>query len=283
MALRSQIGSSLVAKANPASPIRKTEELKVNNPDLPGKAEPGSLGRQFIEQPFLKPIPEGSARTVSVTPNAEAGSIASPTVNTPPPDTAGGIVPGVGSPNGSPQLRSGANNQAMFQGGISTPSPATAAAPVARAGVSAKGASVAGADKGAINPSGLTTDIGGTSVPVNYSAQSNNDLGLLPSISNWLGGKVSAADNAAKATVNQGRTTAQKIAGAIGSAINTIKPTGNLSFGLANKAQSWGGQPVNTVQGNKVVSKNINPVQAVTTALRSVVQNITSKLRSLFK
>lgn len=236
----------------------------------------------------MKPIPEGSARTVSVTPAAETASISSPTAPIPAPTgVAGGMIPGAGM--GQPNLRSGANAQPLFQGGVSTPAPAVSAAPVAKGGAVAKGASVAGANKGAINPSGqltpeaaATTNVNGVNIPAQISGSPRN---LIQSALGWLGGHMSAAPGGVT-QVNPGRTTAQKVVGGIAGAASRstnpiINAIGNSS--LANQARSWSGQPVNTQQGNQIVSRQINPVQAAETALRSLFQNVTNKLRSLLK
>lgn len=284
MALRSQIGSSLVAKANPASPIRKTEESKIANPAIPGKGESGSLARKFVEQPFLKPIPEGSARTVSVTPSIDSEAIGRP--NMPMPEEGVGMMAG-GQPQG--QLRSGANNQALFQGGASAPSPATQAAPTARGGVAAKAGSVLGANKGAINPSGQILPEAAST----YQASPGEEgrLGLLPSAFSSFSGHVSAGGENPNVLTNKGTgstgvtvnrntgqvksftpTAGQFIAGGVGKAINKIAP--NSSIG--KQLQTFGGAAQPAAQGKGSIS----------TGLRSIVQtvnNALNKLRSLFK
>ena len=270
MALRSQIGSSLVAKANPASPIRKTEEQKVENPAIPGKGDVGSLNRQFVEQPFLKPIPEGSARTVSVTPEAAAASQSSPTSPLP---QGGNVVPGVGN-SGQPQpLRSGANSQALFQGGVSTP-----AAPTAKGGNVARSASVSAPSKGAI---GAKTGQITPGAAFTYTPEVVNPFtGLSPSVQQ-LGGRVSAGEGNNKKLVSQvPATTAQLLGGAAGKLLTNIgtaiKAPQLTPGGLGAKLQTFGGASSVAQQG----------IGSASNALRSVVQavsNSLNKLRSLFK
>ena len=273
MAVRSQIGSSLVAKSNPGSPIRKTTEDKINNPAIPNKGAIGSIQRQAVEQPFLKETPSGSARTVSVTPAIESQAIGNR--NMPIPEAAGGA-------NGQPQLRSGANGQALFQGGVSTPSAVRSAAPVAKGGTAAKSASVAGVNKGAIGGMGMITPEA-ASTSINYERQgvfSGNPQ--LPSAMQ-VGSRVSASgdnqiSNPQPGQVKQGNTikftptTGQYIAGKVGSVLSSIPATQNLG----NKLQTFGGaaSPAATGQGS------------ATNAIRSVIQtvsNILNKLRSLGK
>lgn len=277
MALRSQIGSSLVAKANPTSPLRKKEEAAVNRPDIPGKAAPGSLGREFIEQPFLRPIPEGSARTVSVNPSAEAGSIASPT-NQAPVETAG-IAPGVGQPLSPNNLRSGANNQAMFQGGVSTPSPKVAASAPARAGVTAKSTSMAGVNKGAINPSGNILSTGASTEAQGEGFRTASTQ--LPLVKELGGGVI--AGEPGKGFQGATGTALQQVVGTLGKALTSLGTKINApqlkSGGLGAAMQTFGGSSAVAKQGIGSISKASN------TALRSVVQTVNkavSKLRSLF-
>lgn len=276
MALRSQIGSSLVAKANPASPIRKTQEAMMENPAIPGKAEPGTLGRAFVEQPFLKPIPEGSARTVSVTPSADSASISSPTAPVPtPPDVAGGMIPGVGSPGapqGQPQIRSGASTQPLFQGGVS---PGATAAPVARSGVAAKGTSMVGANQGAINPRG---QIMSPAVSTQAEPQSGSFWsGIMPTVSNWLGGKVSADTGQINSPVQKSQP--KNISQAI---VGTLLPNNAKAQAYATSnavAKSGQGSLSTNSTSNNFVSQSVNNIA---TAIRSLGNSATNKLRSLF-
>ncbi|MCK9370696.1 hypothetical protein M0R04_12370 [Candidatus Dojkabacteria bacterium] len=289
MALRSQIGSSLVAKANPASPLRKTEEMKINNPAIPGKAAPGSLGREFIEQPFLRPIPEGSARTVSVNPSAEAGSIASPT-NQAPVETAG-IAPGVGQPLSPNNLRSGANNQAMFQGGVSTPQPKTVASAPARAGVTAKSVSGAGVNKGAINPRG---DILSTGASTEYQAPEFRTASTQLPLIKELGGGVVAGEEG-KGTEGFPKsgatgTALQQVVGSLGKVLTNVGTkigAGQLTpGGLGAKGQTFGGSAAVAKQG---IGSAGNALRSIVQAIISpgglkgaVINKTVSKLRSLF-
>ena len=268
MAVRSQIGSSLVAKSNPGSPIRKTTEDKVNNPSIPGKGETGSIQRQTIEQPFLKETPSGSARTVSVTPAIESQAIGNR--NMPIPEAAGGA-------NGQPQLRSGANGQALFQGGVSTPSAVRSAAPVAKGGTAAKSASVAGVNKGAIGGMGMITPQA-ASTSSEAAPSGSFWSGILPTAAS-LGARAAAADG--KVTGGQPKNLSQAIVGTLG--------RGNAA------AQAYATNPQITASGQGSISKGLqhalnNPVGTVkeqiasgTGAIRSVVNTIVSKLRSLLK
>jgi len=278
MALRSQIGSSLVAKANPASPIRKTEQNKIENPAVPGKGATGSLTRQFIEQPFLRPIPEGSARTVSVNPNVEAGAISSPTSQVP------DVSAGVSQPAGQPQLRSGADSQALFQGGVSTP-----ASTGGRAGVTAKARSVAGGSRGAIQPQGQITPEAASTYKAPGVRSAAGSINLPTTFSN-LGGKVAAGEFAGYPTMTQEQraefdkqeaarptaTTLQQVRGTFGNIIDKVgKRLGNPlpERGVSERAQAFGGSATVAAAGKASASN----------ALRSIVQkisNLFNKLRS---
>lgn len=134
MALRS-LGSSLVAKSSPGAKLREKEEFTVTKPVIPGKGVPGSLQRQFVEEPGVRAIPPGSERIITPTPGAEVESQATPF--TPPVNPeAAGILPGIiGQPGaGQPPagIPSGAQNQALFQGENVPEFKPAAAAPQAR-------------------------------------------------------------------------------------------------------------------------------------------------------
>lgn len=71
MALRS-LGSSLLAKTNPSSALRKSREERIEKPNVPGKGDVGSLERQFVEEPIERSVPEGSDKVLNISPGAEA-------------------------------------------------------------------------------------------------------------------------------------------------------------------------------------------------------------------
>lgn len=71
MALRS-LGSTLIAKGNPGGSLRKTTENAIETPSIPGKGAPGSMERQFVEQPQVGMLPAGSERNLRATPGISA-------------------------------------------------------------------------------------------------------------------------------------------------------------------------------------------------------------------
>src|SRR3990167_8772150 len=110
MALRS-LGSSLVAKGSPGGTYRKTEERRIETPDLPGRGKVGSIDRAQLEEPLERQVPGGSQKVVGVQPTVE--SVAG---------VPGDISSVVGLPSGvSANVPQGAQSQALFQGGVGVP------------------------------------------------------------------------------------------------------------------------------------------------------------------
>lgn len=279
------LGSSLLAKAGAGSLSRKKEEARITKPEIPGKGAVGTAGRDLTQETNITPVAPGSEKVIRSAPGIESASLPGMAANQVP------LVAGIGLPN--VPSTAGAANQPMFQGGGGAPAPASQAG---QAGRQAQVRATTGAPIGAVAGAraeraaqaaaepGLTFDVGGNSIPASYAG---GGIGLLPSIANFFGGRVQAAPEAAKAVISAGRTTAQKVAGAAGKALTAVgtalKAPQLAPGGLGAQAQTWGGQPVKTVQGNKIVAQQINPVQAISTALRSVTQaakNTVSKLRS---
>ena len=252
--LRSNLGSSLVAKASPGAKLRETQEQKLMTPQIPGKGAIGSISRAGLEEPLKREVPAGSEKVVGVKPLVESQA------GLPADLLAGGAVPPTESaiPEGAgPQIRSkipsGNQNQALFQGGVG----------------------------GNSSPSRQTTQQVSQGAPyVGYQApqpenqggqtkQSNQAISpMLPQtgVNQMAGGKVFAGEGQVP------RTLAQKVVGGAGKVVSAVAPS------LGNQMQSWGGQ---TITGNR--SKAIPTpsfAQGVANKLRSVITNLFSGLRS---
>ena|SRR3990167_1886198 len=131
MALRS-LGSSLIARAGVGSRTRQGEETRIQKPEIPGKGAVGTLSRKGIEEPLERQVPPGSEKIVSSRPIVE--SIPGVPADILPDE---GFIPpapgfeGVGTPEGfRGNIPSGAQGQALFQGGVSTPQARSVSQPV---------------------------------------------------------------------------------------------------------------------------------------------------------
>ncbi len=278
MALRS-LGSSLVGRVSPSSPLRKTIEEAIQTPKLPLKGEPGSLERQFIEQPLEKTVPPGSQKVTSVSPTIDATS--QPSVS----PTRGGealLAGAIGQSNAPlPNTAPGANNQPLFQGGITpnTPGVAAQAAPRGRTPVYN---SVAGVPTSIPEISSPSSVLGGKSevkAPTYAQGERQNPL------TNFLGGRVIAAEPKQQLPVNWTSTIPQALAGVAGKALTTVgtklKAPQLAPGGLGAQLQSWGGQPTRIATKTGPVSRPIQLLPAIGTALRSITQSFTRPFQNL--
>ena len=309
------LGSSLVAKASPGSASRAATENRMSKPNVPGKGAPGSTERQFVEGPKLNDLSPGSEKSIRVSPGADYTSQpgqppVAPVDQTLLPGGMGMMPPG--SPSAAPgQLRSGASNQPLFQGGVSPSSAPTAASGAIKGGRVAKSTS-GGALPGAFLPPPAPPqgDIAGTGI--------STDMGMMPQessqsiapsqrvitgtenplLANLLGGRVSA-DQPGVNNVNIGRTAGQMAAGAAGKVITPVAKAVNKALGtnislapggIGAQLQSFGGATAPAILGQGSISNALRSLvqSASSTAsnLRSsasnTVNSVASKLRSLF-
>lgn len=289
MALRS-LGSTLIGRAALGSPLRKTIEEAASTPVIPGKGEPGSLERAFVEQPFERTVPPGSQKVVSVTPGADVTAVSSP----------GGealLAGAMGQPRAPlPNTAPGANNQALFQGGISPKTSITpnVAAPTAARGRTPVYNSVAGVPTSIPEISSPVSVMGGRATEI--KAPSYERQGLfsgnpqLPSFAQ-LGGHIMAAPKPGELEttkelqpgfVQQGNnkiqftpTTGQYLAGKLGKVISNVgtafKAPQLTPGGLGAKLQTFGG----------AVQPALAGVGSVGNALRSLTQSFMKPFQNL--
>lgn len=268
------IGSSLVAKSSPGGKLRDIAEQAITTPQVPGKGAIGSISRAGLEEPMKREVPAGSEKVVGVQPivESQAGLPADviPSEVMPPAPIPEGMSPSVNA-----SVPQGNRGQALFQGGV--------------------GGSSGGATAGASRPATKQVSQGVPFVGYTNPNQSSvNDIGVSTQIprtnsppqnqpsSPYLGGGANAGGVGAKTP--QYANPVQKVVGGLGKIVSNVAPA------LGNQMQSWGGirsSGQNVPSGNRAgdVRPSNTPSfsQGVSNQLRSVIQNLTSKLRSWFK
>lgn len=280
MALRS-LGSSLVARGGVGSRTREMTEAQISQPSLPEKGQVGTLSRGLIQDPLERPVPAGSEKMIAQQPLVESGVTAPTEPNTPIGAPEGALTPNIGvdAARSAPQVPSGAQNQPLFQGGVS---PARAAAPAAqvRQGTPAR---VTGSTGGVaeVAQAYRPTPVAG---PESQSQESRSQGQQSPqfereslvgaTIGNVLGSKAYAADP--KAPIPYTPTAGQYIQGGAGKVLGAVaNVTNNAALrSLSNQMQSAGGQPTKNASGQK-----INTAGSVSAALRSLTQNASNAVQ----
>lgn len=314
MSMLRSLGSSLVAKNSPGSATRDTIENRISNPSIPGKGEPESAVRKFVEEPKLNDVSPGSEKNIRVSPGEQVSLPGDPLAS-PQPELLPGIMglPGPGAqPAAQPgqpqaQLRSGADAQPLFQGGVTpnTPKPVTASS-ATRGGKTATSVSggplldafAAPTPKGDIGTYGASTE--SKQVAEAPGPARTNITGTENPLTKLLGGRVSADEGGVRdATI--GQTFGQVVAGPVGKAISTAGKAVNKALGtnvnlggLGSSLQSFGGDktPAQTGQGSiqaalrsltDNIGANVNNLRSQASSIASNVKNnVSSKLRSLF-
>lgn len=293
MALRSQIGSALLAKSSPGSASRDLTENQIQKPALPGKGDIGTISRDLTAEPEVIAAAPGSEKIIAAGPGVEGSEIVSPT--TPPQLLAdGGIgLPPNMQPNGP--MRSGNVAQNGFTDGVA---PSSAPAAGGRTATSRSGGGQAGPVEatGSILPMGESSNV---QAPRSASAPANNPLlgnllgtrvsadpGVIgpsaapPEVERGLFGGQSAVDPQSGQVLSADRTTGQVLAGAAGKVLSKIPATANIG----NKLQTYGGSSTAAAQGSGSVSNVLRSIaNSVSSGASKAKNTITSLLRSLFK
>lgn len=279
------LGSSLLAKAGTGSLTRKKEETRITKPEIPGKAATGTAGRDLVEETNITPTAPGSEKVVRSAPGIESASLPGVAARQVP------LVAGMGMTTAPGAAAPGANNQPMFQGGVSggNRGGGAPASQTGQAGRQAVLGASAGAPMGAVATARANRAAEAARTAEAEAAQVQG--GRVPFASSELpnigifGSRVSAAGGG-ESQKPQGQwqpTTGQYIAGAVGKAINTIgQKLGNKlpEMKVSENLQKYGGSSSVAAAGRGSVEK---AVQNVSGALRSVVEsakNTVSKLRS---
>lgn len=298
MALRS-LGSSLVAKVAPGSPLRETTQGRIEKPNIPGKGDVGSIQRQAIEEPTLRPIPAGSERIVRATPTAESVAGVAPTV--PDVDLMASMAPGAA-------IRPGAEGQALFQGGVA---PGPEAAPIAasqatRGGRTARSVSTPGVAEPVYSGGQVAGASTEQRAPMNVQRES-----FLPSLFGVVSGRAAAEGEQPQVqsrgfgstgaeirsnapTGGQGSTltftptAGQFVKGFTGKVIQNVgQALGNIlpERGVSERLQAYGGAPGPAIVGQGSISSALRsiaqPVKQIASNVRSAASNAFSNLRSL--
>lgn len=273
------LGSSLLAKSSPGSKLREQAVQNAEKPALPGKGDVGTIGRAQVEEPLNRPVPQGSDKIVAAQPTVEGTTVA-PTDIVP----AGGV--GLNE-NANTPLRSGAGNQALFQGGAAQPQaqPAgrvnpggTTATQIATPTVSRAAAAYVPAPVEQVL--GLNSSQGNQQVQGGTTSYQRDPF--LSAVTT-LGNKAYAdTKNAVNKVISYTPTAGQYIAGAVGKAISNVPALRSLG----NHLQSFGGSRAQgNIQGSirqtvKNVSQNVGKT---INNLRSQAGNgLNNLLRSLF-
>ena len=265
MALR-QVGSSLVAKASPGAAYRQSSEQRITKPAIPGKAEVGSVGRKFLEEPFNQAVPGGSEKVVRSGPGIES----QPGLQTPSPtpQQQATLSGAIGMPSGASQLRSGANTQSLFQGGVSSPS-APAASAVTRGGKTASVSSSSGNLASAMKPMDIGLMSEGPSS--SYQAPKTQDTvgSFYPGIGS-LGNRASADEPGVSHEIP--KNFGQAVIGTLGRVAQNIGTAFRApEMNLGEKAQSIATNPSITQSGVGSISKPEASIKAIGNVLRSLV------------
>lgn len=269
-----QLGSSLLARAGAGGRLRETEESRIQKPEIPGKGAPGTLGRAQVEEPLVRQVSPGSAKIVSVQPTVEG-------------TTAPNIVPedveSVGILPTSPRVeaRPGANNQALFQGGVSTSGQEVPGTGVPTSKVQqGRGATVTSSQGGGARPAVANVpQVQGAQTQQQGQAARVVRTPLAPALGNIISPKA-FAEEGVRRVQEFVPTAGQFLAGgagklltAVGSALNApqLRPGG-----LGAQLQSFGGQPTRTSTGS-----NIARPGSISSGLRSVAQNVGNVVNNL--
>lgn len=293
------LGSQLIAKSSPGGKLRTLTEQNAENPAIPGKGDVGTISRTQVEEPLNRPVPPGSDKIISVQPTVEGTTV-----------SQGDIVPagGVGlNPTTNAPLRSGAGDQALFQGngggdnasrpaaapsqpaGRVNPGGATATPTAAKAPARAAAAYVP-----APQVLGLSDSQPSQSASQNQQVQGGTTTyqrdPFLAAVTT-LGNKAYAdTKNAVNKVVSYTPTAGQYVSGAAGKVASAVGNVVNSPAlrSLGSQLQSFGGQPNTTVGSiSKAVSNVANnvgkTVGSTVNNLRSAASStVNNLLRSLF-
>jgi hypothetical protein len=272
------LGSSLVAKASPGARLRETTEQQIQKPEFPNKGQVGTLSRASVEEPLTREVPPGSEKIVSIQPTIEGTQVAPVNVAPLPTAPVSPVIPGVSLPSSvTASVPSGAQNQALFKGGVSTP---TGKAPMG--GIASTVSKPAVAAPAVTSKAATTTPVS-VKAPIAPTTVSGFLGGILPSVMS-LGGKIYAEGEG----TNIPRNLSQAIAGKVASVIpsGNLPVVGNLQSALQNYSVSP--QIAKSGQGSlggaiKTVAKSGGLPGLISNALRSQASNLFGGLRSLLK
>ena len=288
-----RLGSSLVAKSQPGSRLRSSEEDRQTGAIQRGSdsAQTGSPVRGSVDEPIEKLNPQGTQKIVSVQPSITPTekSVVSKV----------GIAPSIGAAsrvnNPSGASNGGGTGKASNPGGGAAPASGTAFR-AAQVGASTSGigrpaigyAPGGGGAEGAVKGAS-TARQGSVSRVTNPSNAGNKSFlsGVPSTIGSFGGGRVAASDLGNSSTQKEGRNFSQGVAITLGNL------TGNKTL------QNFGKSAAITQSGygsiSKPISGTIAPlakqyvapvVQKTTSAAKkteNVVQKATAVIRSLFK
>lgn len=259
------LGSSLVAKSSPGGKLREIGERAITTPQIPGKGAIGTLSRGGIEEPLKREVPAGSEKVVGMQPivESQAGLPADviPSEVMPPAPIPEGMSPSVNA-----SVPQGNRGQALFQGGVGGSS----------------GGAAAGASRAATKQVSQGDPYIGYKKPVPevQGAQTSSqdprsvNVGTGVPFASTLGGKVYAGDTNNPVP----RTAAQAVVGGLGKAVSAVPIQAVKNVG--NMMQSWGGITQQAPRSQQKPAPKPSVAQGVANQLRSVVQNLFSKLRS---
>lgn len=296
------LGSSLVAKSSPGSKSREIVENRLNSTTIPDKGDPGSVQRSLMEETKVQPVAPGSEKQIRVSPGVSAvQGMDDPGMGLIGPENPA-LAGGAAGPrqNYNPAaLRSGANSQALLQGGEpGSPPPAPAGNPASasaapRSGRSATAVSSAGAGSSENLLAGIMGTGNVDSGPrQNYQVEKPQDN---VEVGNYkfqpLGGRVSADGGQGGAKTISGNTL-QAVAGTLSKAAEKVGGGNIPSVGLRSFAQNVSQaanpifSPAAALQSVNKAASQANPIGSAVSGfnnLRSQASNVLSKLRSLFK
>lgn len=205
------LGTSLIAKSSPGGKLRESAERKVNATSIPGKGALGNISRLGLQDPLEAQGSVGSDKIIAQRPLVQGlvntptnigpeqistpeGSRFAPTWQPSPisPDNGGD---GVGYQAPRQSQPSGNNNQALFQGGVSTPQPMRSAARRTSAPAPTQQGQVLGASTSA-EPNVPTINLQSPGLRSTPSPAQNQKTGgriivdnILRSLKNFLGPK----------------------------------------------------------------------------------------------
>lgn len=250
------LGSSLVAKSSPGGKLRDLGEQAITTPQIPGKGAIGSISRAGIEEPLKREVPAGSEKIVGALPvvSSQPGLPADviPSEVMPPAPIPEGMNPSV-----SASVPSGSRGQALFQGGVGgQPSAggATAGAPRTATKQVSEGVPYVGYKPPVVEQSGDQPANQGSTPSQQRSSSSQNQPNM--------------------ASVPYRAPDSRSLPSFAGKVIAGDRPT-------PTPAPRRMPTPAITPAPQKAASApRSNPVQNVVNQLRSVVQNLFSRLRS---
>ena len=272
------LGSSILSRSMPGSPLREAAEKRMKTPLIPGKAQPGTLTRQSIEEPLERPVPPGSEKVVASKPLLEFG-VTEPVYPSAQPsavregmDTmpaAGQVLrPTLGLSTSPPSVPQGAQNQALLQG-ISAQAPVAPASRVTQAKpASYQSYSTPSTEAARVSKPQVLT-------PLRSSPSSEVQLRSQPSqvyvpaqnpLTKFLGGRVYAGETPTSQLKVFTPTTGQYLSGAAGKVLSTVPQLRSLG----NQLQSYGGQPNITAGSVSSVLRSISNMLSNALGLRSL-------------